>query len=629
MQNDYSSSASQGTLKARSQAAQNTPQFLLQKYARLIRYMWRQWPAFVLILTLTSVSALISALQPWPMKLLVDYALGQIPIPQELRLVFASLSLQPTPSSLIFAAALASLGLFVLNSALDVGLSWAWTAAGQRMVYDLAADLFHRLQRLSQLFHQQRTVGDSLSRLTDDTWCIYKLTDSILVTPGRQFITLATIGAVAYRLDARLALISLLVGPALAASAWFFGRRLKHRARLNREAQSRLLSFVQQTLTALPIVQAFASQTRNAQQFQRLAADAVTISQRNTLSTKSYELVNGFFLTCGAAIILFFGSQRVLAGALSVGSLLVFLAYLKTLHSAAQTLLTNYGNLKSVEASIDRVLEILDVKEAVHDAPGATILPTRSRPLHSVSLENVTFGYEAGRPVLHNVSLEAKAGETLALVGATGAGKSTLVSLIPRFFDPWEGRVTIDGIDMRDIQLESLRTQIGIVLQEPFLLPLTVAENIAYGCPGASRDEIEAAAHAANAHEFIERLPEGYEAVIGERGAGFSGGEQQRLAIARALLKDAPILILDEPTSALDARTEALVIEALERLRRGRTTFIIAHRLSTIRMADRIIVLAGGRIVETGLHDELVTAGGLYHRLHSAQSGNAPQVVTA
>ncbi len=597
---------------------------LLRKYQRLIRYVLRQWPALLLILALTLAFSVVTALQPWPLKILVDYALGQAPLPAALRSVLSTFSDQPTPLMLIVAAALAGLGLFVLNSALDVALTWAWTAAGQRMVYDLAADLFHRLQRLSQLFHHQRTVGDSLSRLTDDTWCVYTLTGSILVTPLQQIITLATIGVVAWRLDAQLALLSLLVGPALGVSALLFGQHLKQRARLNREAQSRLMSFVQQTLTAMPVVQAFGTQSRNRQQFERLAEDATTISQRNALINTSFGVVNGFFTTCGAAIILYFGSQRVLDKALSVGSLLVFLAYLRTLHSAAQALLGTYGSLKSVEVSMDRVLEILDIDEPVRDAPEARSLPeTRGQSAsRSVEFENVSFGYETGQPALQNISLEAKPGEIIALVGATGAGKSTLVSLIPRFFDPWEGRVLLDGTDVRELKISSVRAQVGLVLQEPFLLPLTVAENIAYGRPGAGRDEVETAARIANAHEFIERLPDGYDTVVGERGAGFSGGERQRLSIARALLKDAPILILDEPTSALDAHTEALLIEALERLMQGRTTFIIAHRLSTVRRAHRIIVLAQGRVVESGTHDELIAAGGLYHRLHSVQSGD-------
>jgi ATP-binding cassette subfamily B protein/subfamily B ATP-binding cassette protein MsbA len=246
-----------------------------------------------------------------------------------------------------------------------------------------------------------------------------------------------------------------------------------------------------------------------------------------------------------------------------------------------------------------------------------------------VRLEAVSFGYEPGYPVLQNITLEAHPGETIALVGATGSGKSTLVALIPRFFDPWQGRVLFDGVDVREVQLKSLRSQVALVLQESFLLPLTVAQNIAYGRPQASFEEIVAAARAANAEEFIQQLPQGYDTTIGERGATLSGGQKQRLAIARALLKDAPVLILDEPTSALDTQTETLLLEALERLMVGRTTLIIAHRLSTIRQADRIVVLERGKVVETGTHQELLSIGNVYPRLHSLQFPNSPQEVVS
>jgi ATP-binding cassette subfamily B protein/subfamily B ATP-binding cassette protein MsbA len=266
-------------------------------------------------------------------------------------------------------------------------------------------------------------------------------------------------------------------------------------------------------------------------------------------------------------------------------------------------------------ASALRVLEVLDAKEEVRDAPGAKPLPQSAKRGY-VSLEGVTFGYKPGDPVLKDISLQAQPGEIIALVGATGVGKSTLVSLIPRFFDPWQGRVLFDQVDIRDVQLESLRSQIALVLQEPFLLPLTIAENIAYGRFDASREAIVAAASAANADSFIQRLPDGYDTVIGERGGGLSGGEKQRIAIARALLKDAPVLILDEPTSALDAQTEFLLLEALERLMAGRTTFIIAHRLSTIQRANRIVVLEQGKVVETGTHEELLAGNGYYKHLY-------------
>lgn len=602
----------------------------IYKYGQVIRYALRQWLALGLILGLTVAITATAALQPWPLKLLVDHALGDASAPTQLGLVLERLSLDATPPTLVFVAALSSLGLFLLSSALDTGLNLAWAAASQRMIYDLASDLFHRLQRLSLLFHSRRTVGDTLARLTTDSWCVFTVTDSLLIAPLKHGLTLATVGAIAWNLDAKLTLCSLIVAPALGGSAFFFGRRLKRRTQQQREAQSRLLSFVQQTLVAIPVVQAFGTEERNVRQFRSLAADAVRRSQQGTLLKNSHGLVSGLTTTLGTAVILYVGGSRVLSGALSVGSFLAFLAYQRSLQSAFQGLLEIYVSLKSVEPNIDRVLEVSEAQEEIQDRPDAKPLPVcRASACGLVCFENVTFGYVPGRPVLKNITLEARPGEAVALVGQTGAGKSTLVSLIPRFFDPWDGRVTFDGADIRDVQLASLRAQTSIMLQEPFLMPVTVAENIAYGRPGASQVQIVAAAAAANADTFIRQLPQGYATVLGERGATLSGGEKQRLAIARALLKDAPVLILDEPTSALDAQTEALLLEALERLMEGRTTFIIAHRLSTIQRADRIVVLENGRIVESGTHRELLTANGRYHRFYSLQFSNLPQEVVA
>jgi ATP-binding cassette subfamily B protein/subfamily B ATP-binding cassette protein MsbA len=602
----------------------------MRKYQSLLRYALRQWPRLLVLITLNALTAAVAALQPWPMKLLVDYALGHGTHPAHPGTLLHQLTQGTTPSGLVIIAAGATLALFAVNSVLSTGLAWNWAVAGRRMVYDVAADLFRQLQRLSLLFHSRRTVGDALTRLTGDTWSVYTLTNAVLVGPAQQLFTLVTVGLVAWKLDAGLTVLSLTVIPFLGASARFFGQRLKRRSRLSREAQARLLSFVHQTLTALPVVQAFGAEARNNQQFRRFAANEKARLRRDNLMKNGFRTINGLITTLGMGIILYAGGQRVLSGALSVGSLLVFLAYLRTTQRALTGLLESYGTLQSLEASLDRVFEILNAEERVKEVPGAKPLSPRApgEAAH-VRLEGVTFGYEPERPVLTDVWLEARPGETLALVGVTGAGKSTLVSLVPRFFDPWAGRVLVDGVDVREVQLRSLRSEIALVLQESFILPLSVAENIAYGRPSASRAEVEAAAHAANAHGFIERLPQGYDTVVGERGANLSGGERQRLAIARAFLRDAPILILDEPTSALDAGTEALVLGALERLMRGRTVLVIAHRLSTARRASRIAVLEQGRIVETGSHDELLLAGGAYHRLYNTQLGTRPSGTAA
>jgi len=591
------------------------------KYPRIIAYALRQWRGLLGIAVMSCAASAVAALSPWPLKLLVDSALGPEAPPVIVRRAFESFGGSPTPLGLVVVAAVASLGVFLLSSGVDAGLSFGWTAAGQRMVYDLAADLFARLQRLSLLFHGRTPVGDSLSRLSGDAWCVYTVAEGVLVAPIQHLLTLALIGAVAWRLDARLALISLAVAPLLGASAYVFGRRLKRVAQTNREAQSRLTSFVHTTIGAIPLVQAFGAEGRNVARYRELAADAVRGARRGGVLKQAYAVVNGAAVTVGTAVVLYFGGRRVLDGAMSLGSLLVFLAYLRTLQGATQGLLGVYGNLRSVSASVDRVSELLDVEVGVREARDARPLVASRGAGRRVTWENVSFGYEDGTEVLHDVSLDVPAGQMLAIVGPTGAGKSTLVSLIPRFFDPAAGRVMIDEQELRHARLKDVRAAVSIVLQEPFLLPLSVAENIAYGRPGASRQDVERAAVAANADAFVRALPGGYDAVIGERGATLSGGERQRLAIARAILKDAPILILDEPTASLDAATEASVMDALARLTAGRTTLVIAHRLATVRRADAVAVVESGRIVQHGTHAELMARGGLYRRLNELQFG--------
>jgi ATP-binding cassette subfamily B protein len=597
---------------------------LSYKLKRLMPYIWRERRTLAVILLLTLLGAATAALMPWPLKILVDYALGGAELPQSVIFVPDYFSPSLSPLMLITAASVASLGLFWLSSALDVAQTWSWSAMGQRMVYTLASGLFNKLLRLSPVFHSKNTVGDSVSRLTTDTWCVYPLTQGLLIAPMQSVFTLLFIGSLAWQMDAGLTLLALVVSPVLAVLAVFFGNRLRQRARQSREAQSSVTAFVHQILSVLPIVQAFGTERYNRDRFTELSKDAVSRSQRSVLLRSGYGLVNGLTMTAGAAIVLFAGGQRVLAETLSVGSLLVFVAYVASLQRAVESLLNTYGNLKTAEASMDRLLDVLDSDEEIQDKPGAIALP-KPRPgqCGEIVFDQVTFGYEPGNPVLHDISFEAKSGETIAIVGRTGAGKSTLVSLIPRFFDPLLGRVMFDGLDIRDIQLASLRSQVSLVLQDPFLFPMTVAENIAFGCPEASRAAVIAAAVSANADEFIKKLPQGYDTPLTEGGSTLSGGQKQRLSIARALLRDTPILILDEPTSALDTETESLLLNSLQKLAHGRTTFVIAHRLSTIRNADRIVALENGAIAEIGTHRELIVSGGPYSRFHSLQSSDS------
>jgi ATP-binding cassette, subfamily B, bacterial len=568
-------------------------------------------------------------MQPLPIKVLVDYGLRGAPAPQAVRSLLNSIGLGEHSTTFIILAAVLSLALFAVNSALAITLSIAWSMAGQQMVYDLAGDVFARLQRLSLRFHSRRSIGDSLSRLMEDSWSIYSLADGLLISPIQHVLTLAMMIWIGFFLDPLLAALALSVAPLLAASSWYFGPKMKRRSHRLREARSRLISLVHQTLGALPIVQAFGTADRNSTEFRNLAATAVTFEQRGSLLGSSYGLINGVITTAGLAIVLYVGGLRVMSGAISLGTMLVFVAYVRQMQSATSGLFDIFPKLKTAQASIERLQDILHCDDLVPEAPNATALSIDSSAGGArIEFENVTFGYEASTPVLNDLSLVARPGQMIALVGPTGAGKTTVVSLIPRFFDPWGGRVIIDGIDIRNLTLSSLRQSISIVLQEPFLLPVTVAENIAYGKPTAPQQDIVKAAIAARADEFISMLPQGYDTVIGESGVSLSAGEQQRLSIARALLKDAPILILDEPTSALDARTEALLMEGIERLTQSRTTFTIAHRMSTIRRAHRIAVVDQGRIVAFGSHEDLMASGGMYEDfLRQQTSGGLTRVV--
>jgi ATP-binding cassette subfamily B protein/subfamily B ATP-binding cassette protein MsbA len=433
-----------------------------------------------------------------------------------------------------------------------------------------------------------------------------------------SLLSLVTMFTIMWQLDPALTLLSLAVVPLMVAVVRGYAGPLLRRSYAHEEVDAQLYDVVEQTLSAMPAVQAFGGEERADRRFQA-SARAILGTELSLVSLEQHvQILIGLTTAAGTAAIFWVGATHVLEGQLTVGAILVFLAYLASLYAPLESLTHLSSTLQSAAGSARRVMEVLEAEREVTDRPGAT--PSVVERGH-VRLEDVTFGYDAGQPILHEVCFEARPGQTVAIVGPTGAGKSTLVSLVPRFFDPWAGRVTVDGRDVRDVQLKSLRRQVALVLQEAFLFPLTIAENIAYGRPEATRDEIEAAARAANAHVFIERLPAGYETRVGERGATLSGGERQRLAIARALLKDAPILILDEPTSALDAETESLLLEALERLMHGRTTLLIAHRLSTIRGADWIVALQGGRLVEAGTHEELLARDGLYARFQRLQTG--------
>jgi ATP-binding cassette subfamily B protein/subfamily B ATP-binding cassette protein MsbA len=577
---------------------------------RLLPYVRPHARRLAVILAATALTIALELLRPWPLKILVDHVLGSEPFPDWLA---GAAGLDR--GALLLVIAVATVGIFLAGTLASMLATVLSVRVGQRMVYDLAADLFLHVQRLSLAFHRRRPVGDTLTRVTQDPYCLQGLVIGALLPLLQAGATLVAMFLVMWGLDATLTLVSLGVVPFLALAIAAFGAPMRERTRLRLDLESRLVSSVARTLGAIPAVQAFTREELEQARFRHEAADTVRAYERATQAEMNFKLVVGLATAVGTALLLWLGGRYALDGRVSVGTVLVFLSYLTALYGPLNAITYTAATLQLAAANAERVMEVLGTPPDVREQPGA-----REVRLHGhVRYERVGFAYEPGRPALHDISLEARPGETVAIVGPTGSGKTTLVNLLVRFFDPAEGRVTVDGHDLRALRLRSLRRQVAIVLQEPFILPLTVRENIAYGHPGASAAAITSAAIAANAHEFIEQLPAGYDTVLGEGGATLSGGERQRLAIARAFLKDAPILVLDEPTASVDTRTETLLLEALARLAHGRTTFVIAHRLSTVRAADRIVVLDEGRIVEAGRHADLLAHGGLYATLHAHQ----------
>jgi ATP-binding cassette subfamily B protein/subfamily B ATP-binding cassette protein MsbA len=595
-------------------------------WLRLAYYALPQWRDLALVLLLMFLGVALITLEPWPLKLIVDAALNQQPLPDAVRWLEV---LPGGNSALGLLGWLSGATVLLFWSSRTVGLihNYLKIGVGEKLAYGLGEKLFARLQRLSLSFHHRQRRGDLVRRVATDSSCVKELVMGVFLPLLRSCTSLIAMFVVMWQLAPFLSLLALAIAPPLAFLMRLFDRPMSERTYQYQALEGEMMALAEQSLTALPLVQAFGAEKRGDKRFRHLSQRTLRAYLRAIASQLQFKIGVSGVTAVGRIAVMLVGGFHVLQGQLTVGSLLVFQSYLEALYVPMETLAYLSVAWASAAAKARRVLEVLDASEQVKELPQAQPVPVDigKGGLH-VCWQDVTFGYEAQRPVLQGISLEALPGETMALVGPTGAGKTTLVSLIPRFFDPWQGRVLLNGVDVRQVQLASLRAQIGLVLQDPFLLPVSVAENIAYGCPSASREAVVAAAVAANADEFIQQLPQGYDTVIGEGGATLSGGQRQRLSIARALLKDAPVLILDEPTSALDAQTESLLLEALERLMAGRTTLIVAHRLSTIARAHRIVFLKEGQVVEVGTHEELLPAKGHYahfYNLHRHEQRSA------
>ncbi len=563
--------------------------------------------AFLLVLVISG----LELLKPWPLKVVIDHVLGDQPIP------WGSVG-DRSPQFLLLAACIAQVCVYLLLAGTNLLNHYTTIRIGHEMVNELRGALYNHVQRLSLSFHNRRQVGDLLYRLTSDTYAIQTLTMNGLFPIVSSLVLLVGMFVVMIRLDAFLTVLALVVCPMLFVLVTVspLRRWLIASATQMHQQKSGVFSLLQWAIPAVRVVQAFTREEEEYRRFMTISEKSLRADLRFYLLQNVYSGAVGLVIAVGTAVVMWVGARHVLSGALTIGELIVFIAYLSALYGAIDSISQTYGSIEGAKVGVQRVFEIMDIERDLRE--GSRSFPeTGARG--QVAWEGVSFQYLPGQPVLRHIDLHVDAGQKVAVVGRTGVGKSTFLSLLPRFYDPQSGRVTIDGIDVREFSLKELRRQIAMVLQPPLVFPLTIRENIAYGRPESSMAEVMSAADLARIHAFISRLPQGYDTTVGDQGVNLSEGEKQRLTIARAILHNKPVLILDEPTSAVDAETEHLIMEALRQLTAGRTTFVIAHRLSTVRQADVIVVLREGRIVEQGTLNALLRRGGEFASLYQMQ----------
>jgi ATP-binding cassette, subfamily B, bacterial len=580
---------------------------------RTAAYLWPyRWRVAVALLQVALISAL-EVLKPWPLQIVIDSVLGGNPPAWR---VLAGLS----PATLLAVAGGGLVLIYILLGLMAVWNNYTTISIGQGMVNDLRSRFYDHLQRVSLSFHARAGVGDLIYRVTGDTYAIQTLAMNGLFPIVSAALMLIGMLVVMIRLDPLLTAVACAVAPLLLAGIVLVNRHIARAATEMRERESEVYQIVQRNLSAIKIVQAFSRENVEHRRFVAGSQASLRSGLRLYTLQTAYGSATNVLVALGTAAVLWIGAHQVWSGRLTVGELVVFVSYLAALYAPINAIVQTYGLIQGARAGVVRVFDILDDEPTVPDGHAGF-----ARPAHGeIEFREVGFAYPGGAQALHEVNLRIAAGECVAIVGATGAGKSTLVSLVPRFYDASAGAVLIDGVDVRTLRREELRRQVSMVLQPPIVFPVSIHDNIAYGRPEATRAEVEAAARIAQAHDFIARLPDDYDNVVGEQGATLSEGERQRLTIARAVLRQAPILILDEPTSSVDVTTEASIMEGLERFIDGRTTFVIAHRLSTVRKADRIIVLAHGAVVEQGTLPELLARGGVFARMYATQFAEEP-----
>lgn len=584
----------------------------LASYRKRITPYVRPYRALLAASTaLVVFAAAFSLLEPWPLALLVDTVLTDAPMPTLLAW------LPDGQGALILIAVLGGLLVTAASSGIAIVTNYVTTKLDQRMVLDFRSDLFAHVQRLSMDFHDTRRTGEFMANINNRASSLGAIV--VAVPPMLQSaLTLVGMFAVMYRLDAQLAVLSLTVVPLLYYSTAYYGNRVTPELRKVRGLEGRSLNIVHEAVQMIRVIVAFGRERHEYERFRTQGQQAVDARVKLTVRQTVFSLGVNLITAAGTAVVLGFGAYAVLRRGLTVGELLVVMSYVAAVYKPLEEISTTITGMQEKLVALEGAFEVLDTEPAVTSPPDGRVV-ARSRG--HIVFEDVSFSYPTRPGTLENISLEVTPGQVVGVVGQTGAGKTTLLSLIPRFVDPEAGRILLDGVDLRDYDLESLRNQFALVLQEPLLFTGSILDNIRYGRLDATRDEVREAAKDANAHDFIRALPRKYGTRLGERGAQVSGGERQRISVARAFLKDAPILLLDEPTSSIDSRTEKQILVALRRLMQGRTTIMVAHRLSTIRDADVILVVADGRIVEHGSHDELIARDGVYREMWEVQLG--------